>query len=141
MCLSGSWSMQTGRATEGPATVEEAEGAAEGLAEETIAAAVIMAMVVAIPAVVAATLVVAVIPAAVVATLVAAAATLAAVLVVVAETLVVVVAVEVPTDQVPLLPGTTRRTPWAPLTSMPLAGTSQCPRVSLMHIPYRYIYI
>jgi hypothetical protein len=124
--------------------VEEADGAAEGLAEETIAAAVIMAMVatvVAIPAVVAATLVVAVIPAAVVATLVAAAATLAAVLVVVAETLVVVVAVEVPTDQVPLLPGTTRRTPWAPLTSMPLAGTSQCPRVSLMHIPYRYIYI
>ena len=135
MCLSGWWSMQTGRAMEGPATAEEAEGVAEGLVEETIAAAVIMAMVatvVAIPAVVAA-----VIPATVVATLVAAAATLAAVLVVVVvETLVVAVAVEVPTGQVLLLPGTTRRTPWAPLTSAPLAGTSQCPRVSLMHIPY-----
>ena len=135
MCLSGSWSMQTGRAMEGPAMAEEAEGAAEGLAEETIDAAVIMAMgltIVAIPAAVAATLVVAAIPAAV-------AATLPAVLVVVAQTIVVV---ELPTDQVLLLPGTTRRTPWAPLTSAPLAGTSQCPRVSLMHMPYRYfIYI
>lgn len=159
MCLSGSWTMQAGRAPEGPVMPVEAEGVAEVLAEETIASAVIMdtvATVVSIPAAVAATLAaaavipaavaatlaaVAAMPAAVVATLVvpaAVAATLVAVATTIVVALVAVVAATAPTDKV-LLPCPTRRTPGPPRTSAPLAGTNQCPRVSLTQVPFRYI--
>ena len=125
MCPSGSWTTRKGRAMEGQATVEKAEGAVVGLAE-TIVAAVTTAMVVmtitmvAVATVAAATQVVEV---AAVATLVAVGAAL----------VVEVEAGETTTYQVLLLRGTTQRTPWAPRILVPLAGTSRRERILSAH--------
>ena len=127
MCPSGSWTTRKGRAMEGQATVEKAEGAVVGLAE-TIVAAVTTAMVVmtitmvAVATVAAATQVVEVAEVAIQVVEVAAVATLVAVG---AALVVEVEAGETTTYQVLLLRGTTQPTPWAPRISAPLAGTSR----------------